>query len=246
MKHTYQIAGMTCKNCVEKVRSELLKVEEISEADVQLENPQATITMRKHVPLSSLQTVLRKAGDYSIMEANDDTSQNSGELELKSWFETYKPILLIFLYVTLISIIAAASPDGFDLMKGMRVFMSGFFLSFSFFKLLDLKGFAANYFSYDIIAKKFFGWAYIYAFIELGLGVAYAVDFNPVLTNGVTFIVMSISLVGVLQSVLNKRKIRCACLGAVFNLPMSTVTIIEDALMIMMSGVMLIVHLWLT
>jgi len=51
---------------------------------------------------------------------------------------------------------------------------------------------------------------------------------------------MSLSIIGVLQSVINKKKIQCACLGAVFNLPMSTVTIIEDALMILMSGVMLI------
>jgi hypothetical protein len=54
------------------------------------------------------------------------------------------------------------------------------------------------------------------------------------------FLVMSISIIGVLQSVLNKRKIKCACLGAVFNLPMSTITIIEDALMIGMSAVMLV------
>ena len=52
-------------------------------------------------------------------------------------------------------------------------------------------------------------------------------------------IVISVSITGVLQSVLNKRKIRCACLGTVFNLPMSTVTIIEDALMIAMNGAML-------
>jgi hypothetical protein len=51
---------------------------------------------------------------------------------------------------------------------------------------------------------------------------------------------MSISIVGVLQSVLNKKKIQCACLGAVFNLPMSTVTIIEDGLMILMSLIMLL------
>ena len=50
---------------------------------------------------------------------------------------------------------------------------------------------------------------------------------------------MTISLVGVLKSVLNKQKIQCACLGAVFNLPMSTVTIIEDALMILMSVAMI-------
>jgi hypothetical protein len=51
---------------------------------------------------------------------------------------------------------------------------------------------------------------------------------------------MSVSLVGVVQSVLNKQKIRCACLGTVFNLPMSTVTIIEDSLMIAMSAGMLL------
>jgi hypothetical protein len=50
---------------------------------------------------------------------------------------------------------------------------------------------------------------------------------------------MSVSIIGVLESVLNKKKIQCACLGAVFNLPMSTVTIIEDALMITMSATML-------
>jgi hypothetical protein len=52
-------------------------------------------------------------------------------------------------------------------------------------------------------------------------------------------VVMSLSIIGVLESVFNHRKIRCACLGTVFNLPMSTVTIIEDALMIAMSGWML-------
>lgn len=51
---------------------------------------------------------------------------------------------------------------------------------------------------------------------------------------------MSVVIAGVLQSVLFKRKIRCACLGDVFNLPMSTITVIEDALMIVMSAIMLL------
>lgn len=117
--------------------------------------------------------------------------------------------------------------------------MAGFFLVFSFFKLLNLSGFADSYSMYDIVAKKFKSWGYIYAFVELGLGIAFLMNFNPVVTNITTMVVMSVSIVGVLQSVLNKQKIQCACLGDVFNLPMSTVTIVEDALMIAMSGVML-------
>ncbi len=240
MTHTYHISGMTCSNCVTKVKSELLKIGDITEAEVQLAEPQATITMQQHIQLSTLQAAVQKAGNYTITESDGGMHHGATDIATKSWFEIYKPILLIFLYVSAITIIAGASGEGFDGMVGMRVFMSGFFLSFSFFKMLDLKGFADNYSSYDIIAKNFRGWGYIYAFIELGLGIAYAINFQPFLTNAITFLVMSISIIGVLQSVLNKRKIQCACLGAVFNLPMSTVTIIEDAAMIAMSGIMLV------
>jgi hypothetical protein len=47
---------------------------------------------------------------------------------------------------------------------------------------------------------------------------------------------MAVSSIGVIQSVFQKRKIRCACLGTVFNLPMSTVTLVEDGLMIAMAA----------
>jgi hypothetical protein len=72
------------------------------------------------------------------------------------------------------------------------------------------------------------------------LGIAYVVQFNPLVTNWVTLILMSVSSIGVVQSLLNKRKIQCACLGAVFNLPMSKVTLIEDALMAGMALVMIL------
>ena len=66
----------------------------------------------------------------------------------------------------------------------------------------------------------------MYAFIELALGIAYLLKFNSLAINAITFIVMTVSIIGVLQSVLNKRKIKCACLGSLLNLPMSTITIL--------------------
>ena len=50
---------------------------------------------------------------------------------------------------------------------------------------------------------------------------------------------MGFSSIGVIQSVVDKKKIKCACLGAVFNVPMTTVTIIEDLLMVVMAVFML-------
>jgi hypothetical protein len=118
--------------------------------------------------------------------------------------------------------------------------MACFFLVFSFFKLLDLKGFASTYAMYDLLAMNLPAYGYIYPFIELGLGLSYLTGLNPFVTNWATIVVMGFSSLGVVQSVLNKQKIRCACLGAVFNLPMSTVTIVEDFLMIGMAGTMLL------
>ena len=171
---------------------------------------------------------------HPAQSTHPDPSVSTG-----SWLSTYKPILLIFGYLLFISIMAARPAGVFNLELAMRVFMSGFFLTFSFFKMLDLPGFADSYAMYDIIARRFRNWGYIYAFIELALGILLAVGFQPFYTNLATMLIMTVSIIGVLQSVLNRRRIQCACLGAVFNLPMSTVTIIEDALMIGMSGAML-------
>jgi hypothetical protein len=160
--------------------------------------------------------------------------------EQKTWLQTYKPILLVFAYILGVTLLIQFASGAFNAMQWMRHFMAGFFLTFSFFKLLNLQGFAESYFSYDIIARRWFGWGYVYAVIELLLGLAFLINFNPLLTNGVTFVVMSISIMGVLKSLLRRQKIRCACLGAVFNLPMSTITVVEDALMIGMSAIMLV------
>jgi copper chaperone CopZ len=237
MTHTYKVTGMTCSSCEAKVKSSLLMLPNVTEVEVSKEKQSATITMDKHIALSTFQNALDKKYSISAIEHNETAEQ------AKNWFSTYKPILIIFAYVTTISIIAGTHQNQFHWMQAMNIFMAGFFLTFSFFKMLDLKGFAESYSMYDIVAKKLKAWGFIYAFIELALGISYATHFQPLITNIVTLVVMTISIIGVLQSVLNKRKIQCACLGAVFNLPMSTVTIIEDALMIAMSGIMLITML---
>jgi hypothetical protein len=59
------------------------------------------------------------------------------------------------------------------------------------------------------------------------------------MTNAATLAVMLLGLVGVTQALLAKRQIKCACLGSLFQLPMSYVTFIEDGVMAVMAIVML-------
>lgn len=236
MTHKYQIEGLHCGSCVAKVKNELFKMGDITEVEVQLKSPQATISMSKHIPLDTLQKAIKKAGEYIITEAETNGQVKMQEqVETKSWFVTYKPLLLVFVFIAGIATISSWRDGEFHLMDWMAIFMGGFFIAFSFFKLLDIRGFADSYSSYDLLAKKIYSYGFIYPFIELGLGLAYITGWQPFFTNLITAIVMGFSSIGVIQAVANKRQIRCACLGAVFNLPMTTVTIIEDLLMVGMA-----------
>lgn len=246
MKHIYQITGMTCQNCVRKVQKELLALPEITGAVVTLNPPQAEVTMSSHIDTQKLNSAVKNAGNYSLTEAGQTGSYSpagalNSDTPPAAGLNTYKPLILILIYLLGFTMFREVYKGGFDTMAAMENFMGGFFIIFSFFKFLNLKGFAEAYSTYDVIAKKMSVYGYVYPFIELSLGLAYLFGFLSLITNGVTFIVMGISTIGVLQSVLNKNKIQCACLGTVFNLPMSTVTLVEDLLMVVMALIMIII-----
>jgi len=236
MKHTYNITAMTCPGCQAKVQKLLSRISDVKDVSIDLKTGIATIDMERQIPATQLKEALK---DYPKYELSEVQKFIASPLEdEKTWFQTYKPILLVFGYLVLTTGLTSLLLSGFSWMDFLNRFMAGFFLVFSFFKLLNLKDFAESYAMYDIIARKWPFWGYIYAFIELSLGILYLTGLVPLFTYAFTFLVMGISIIGVLQSVLSRKRIRCACLGAVFNLPVSSITIIEDALMIVMSGIM--------
>lgn len=243
MIHTYKISGMTCSGCQAKVQELLSGVNGVEKVTINLAKGEGEIQMSRHVPATELQNVL-KPYQYRIERAEEAAATYHEtavptETASRPWLKTYQPIILIFAYLTGITLITEYTNGGFEPMRWMSHFMAGFFLAFSFFKLLDVKAFAESYSMYDVIAKRWQPWGYVYAAMELALGIAFLASFHPLLTNIATFLLMSVSIIGVIQSVINKRRIQCACLGAVFKLPMSTVTIIEDAIMMVMSAAMI-------
>lgn len=231
---------MTCTGCVAKVKSELLKLPDVLNAEVTLPQ-EAVITMEKHIDTKILQEVISNNGKYTITEDHTDHSHNEMlKAEDQNWLKAYKPLLLIGVFITGVSFLTSWIDNQLNEILWMNHFMAGFFIVFSFFKFLDLKGFAESYATYDLLAKRVNGYGYVYPFIELALGIAYLTAFNPFITNIATVLVMGFSSIGVIQSVLDKKKIQCACLGTVFNLPMSTITIIEDLFMVLMAGTTLL------
>lgn len=239
MVKEYKIEGMTCGGCVANVKKSLEFLQEVEKADIQLVAPQGKLTLKNSV---STQTLQEAIGHYKIQEIEVAPVQKKVVAELPEIsVTTYKPLLLIIGFITGVSLLAQFPFNDFSGMLWMRYFMAGFFLVFAFFKLLNLGGFAMSYGMYDIIAARWKGWGYVYPFVELGLGILYLINVAPFLTNALTIIILGVSSIGVIKSVLNKQKIKCACLGDVFNLPMSTVTIVEDLAMVAMATIMLFI-----
>jgi hypothetical protein len=228
--------------CVEKVRNEILKLKEVKSAQVQLQSPQATIIMHQHIATGILQQAINNAGDYSIHETGNQENRmaGAGMITNSGSKTTYFPIFLIFGYITGVTLLIQPGNNPFSIMLWMRHYMAGFFLVFSFFKLMNVKGFAEGYTSYDIIAKAWPVWGFIYPFIELILGVLYLTGSAIPGTAIATLIVMGISSIGVIQSLLKGQKIQCACLGTIIKLPLTKVTLIEDMLMVAMSALTII------
>jgi copper chaperone CopZ len=234
-----EIQGMHCNSCVNKVTLALKPWAKsvtvtLDPPLAKLEHPTAT--------LSQINQALGMAGNYQALNPSaHQTAETSPIVSAhQSWLSTYQPLLLIFAYILIITLAINLKPAIFNVEGWMMDFMAGFFLVFSFFKLLNIRAFAESYAVYDLLAMRFKVYGFIYPIIEFGLGIAYLLALAPQITNMVTIMIMGFSSLGVIRAVMNKQKIRCACLGAVFNLPMSTITIIEDLLMVAMAAWMLI------
>ncbi len=231
----FDIEGLTCNGCVKKLKSILEPISGIEEVRVDLNNKEATLLFSKELEISSLQPSL---GKYKLRPKNK-LQLHENQNQKDTFISKYKPLFVIFGFLLLITVFVQFPFHSFDWLKWMKHFMAGFFVTFSFFKFLDLKGFSLAFSQYDIIAGKWKVWGSIFPILELLFGILFLTDSINSIVLAVLLVFLIISTIGVVQSNLRGKKIICACLGTVFNLPMSTLTIVENLLMIAMASFML-------
>jgi hypothetical protein len=163
-------------------------------------------------------------------------------ISVKRKLKDFLPIIVIFsiiiLFTTLMILFVRS-----DFAFGMRMFMGSFFAIFGFFKVINLRKFVDAYQTYDIVAKRSRFYAYLYPFLELLFAVTYLFDLGGITRDILVFIIMTVSALGVVQKLRLKEEIPCACLGMVFILPMTWVTLIEDLLMAVEAMIMIVLFI---
>lgn len=162
---------------------------------------------------------------------------------VQSEFSRLLPLLSMFALVGVLTFLTAFIQQDISSMNLMMLMMAHFFFVFGTFKVINLKNFADAYMTYDIIAMKSRTYALGFPFIEITLGIMYFFYFGGVYRDIFTFVLMSVGTVGVWNALKNKDEIPCACLGMVFKVPMTKVTLSENLLMAIMALYMVLAYL---
>lgn len=237
MTHTYNVTGMTCNGCRASVEKTLSALPNVTKVDVELQSQTATITMSKHIEVDTLQNAL--SDKYTITEqATKNVFSSVKSVVEKSELRQLMPLFLIIGYITVASILLNRNP--WNTNSFMLDFMGLFYIVFSFFKLLDLKGFPKSFRMYDPLAKAVPAYGWVYPFIEVALGLMFLMRFQTSTALIITLVVLGITTIGVTKTLLDKKSIQCACLGTALKLPMTKATFIENAIMIIMAVIMLV------
>jgi copper chaperone CopZ len=236
MKHIYHITGMTCSGCSASVTEKLSQVKGVTKVDVDLEKAEAEISMDTHISINTLKSALPEK--YGISELEDHTdSIIKDDTEEKTKLQQLRPLFLIFLYLFAAAFLINYKEG--NIHSAMLDFMGLFYIVFSFFKLLDLKGFPESFRMYDPLAKAIPIYGWIYPFMELALGLMFLMRYSVTTALIATIVLLGITTVGVTKTLLDKKSIRCACLGTALKLPMTEATFIENAIMLVMAAIML-------
>lgn len=153
---------------------------------------------------------------------------------------SYGPLVIIVFVILVLSITKATYTSLWMYQSLMIDFMGFWLLVFGGFKLIKLSAFAEAYSLYDLVAKKIKAYGYVYPFMEIILGLMFIFRIELTIVTWITLILMLVNSGGAYEGIRDKKVLMCACLGTVFKLPMSYVSLGEDLLMAAMALVIIL------
>jgi copper chaperone CopZ len=237
-KSEYQISGMTCQGCVNSIKKQFSTDNRIISSEIDLNSSNLNLESTVDLKPGDLNAIIGDLKKYNVsyktnssISTSDKDQNSSGNMKERKKFT---PLIISLLLITLLALVPQIR-DGFNVEGFMKSLMGYFFVIFSLFKLLNIKGFADSFSNYDLLASKVPSYGTIYPFIELTLGICFLANFGLLYVNVLTFIIMSVGSIGIGKSLKNKDQLECACLGASFSLPLTPVTLIENLTMAAMA-----------
>lgn len=166
----------------------------------------------------------------------DDLQKFFGK-EVKSKDETtYAPIIAIFGTTILMAIAMTWAQLGYiQLITLIELFIAFSMCALAIQKLRDLDSFSNQFITYDILGRRWVRYAYIYPFAEMIAGVGMLSMLFPAFFGTISLIIGTIGAISVVKAVyVEKRDLKCACVGGDSNVPLGAISLTENLMMMAM------------
>ena len=150
---------------------------------------------------------------------------------------TYKPVIAVFAMTGLMALAASQAAFG----NPFTIRAAEWFIAFSMcvlaiLKLRDVEGFSGTFLGYDLLARRWVPYAYIYPFAEALAGVLMITHALKFVSVPVALFIGTIGAVSVFKAVyVDKRELKCACVGGDTNVPLGFVSLTENVMMVAMA-----------
>ena len=170
-----------------------------------------------------------------------DDERIGGYDELREYFNkspagqqgtTYTPVIAIFAVTLLLSLAFSLSGAGLS-MYTLELFVALTMAVLAIQKLQDLTSFSNSFITYDLLAMKVIPYAYVYPFLEAFVGVAMIAALPVYLVAPISLFIGSVGAISVIKAVyIDKRELKCACVGGDSNVPLGFISLTENLFMI--------------
>ena len=174
--------------------------------------------------------------DGSRIGGYEDLVKYFGVSTLKQEGETYTPVVSIFAVALLIAGSFLVKMGGTLLSFNLVVlFVAVAMCLLAMQKIRDLFSFSNQFITYDLLAMQNIRYAYIYPFAELIAGLGMITMIAPIFTGFISVLIGGIGAVSVIKAVyIDKRNLKCACVGGDSNVPLGVVSLTENLMMFFM------------
>ena len=175
------ISGIRCSECIQNLQ-EIYELEDCKIISYDIESSFIILKSDSNRIGSKISDLTQQSGKYKlihfeILGENPNTLSDTSDINALPKKPDYHVLLGAIILISAVSWIYATDLDVFrtNLHKWMHGFMAGFFLVFSFFKIIDLKTFQKSFSRYDWITKRWPVFGFIYPFLEMLLGLGYLI-----------------------------------------------------------------------
>ena len=150
---------------------------------------------------------------------------------------SYRPVIAVFAMAALMALAASTAAFGTPLtMRAGEWFIAFSMCVLALLKLQDVETFSTMFLNYDLLAKRWVRYGYIYPFAEGLAGVLMVAHVANWLSVPIALFIGGIGSASVVKAVyIDKRELKCACVGGATRVPLGFVSLTENVMMVAMA-----------